>query len=67
MDLMRHSKYFTNTNFECKFDELYFQSEKNIPVVSPGADESTILQQAAGRQEPDHPQPGKCGQLSGGV
>ena len=46
---------------------LYFQSEKNIPVVSPGADESTVLQQAAGRQEPDHPQPGQCGQLSGGV
>ena len=64
---MRHSKYFTNTNFECKFDGYLVQSEENIPVVSSGADESTILQQAAGRQEPDHPQPGQCGQLPGGV
>ena len=34
MDLMRHSKYFTNTNFECKFDGC-ISSLRRISQLSP--------------------------------
>ena len=34
MDLMRHSKYFTNTNFECKFHGC-ISSLRRISQLSP--------------------------------